>query len=267
MSAAFSPLLIAAAQRHLGTGKKKNYFPPSISLNLATEILAVDCGLKPAFLYDHSTAGIVPLRNFLQELQLIGWIKHHVHLLDIVDNIIVVNLENAVLNLESALHRNAVAFVDASTGQTSPTVCEPCHSEEIKEHVFELLSHLTLFRNGEPGTVSVGAINCQEWNLCTIFGVLLGYPASYWFDTRKGFENCLALTPLRVFSADVSCLKISDSMRFQVYSFSVPEELHHCLREYLISWNENLKNAFSKQNCFANLSVSSRLTVLTAVAL
>ncbi|XP_069094736.1 UPF0739 protein C1orf74 homolog [Pleurodeles waltl] len=266
MSEAFSPLLIAAAQRHLGTGKKK-IFPPSTSLNLAAEILAVDCGLKPAFLYDYNTAGIVPLCNFLQELQLMGWIKHHVHLLDIADNFIVVNVENAVLNLESALHRNGVAFVDVSTGQTSPTVCEPCHSEEIKGHIFELLSHLTLFKNGKPGSVSVGAINCQEWNLCTIFGLLLGYPASYWFDTVKGFENCLALTPLRVFSTDVSCLKISNSMQFQVYSFSVPEELHHYLREYLNSWNENLKLAFSKQNCFADLSVNSRLAVLTAVAL
>ncbi|XP_069489388.1 UPF0739 protein C1orf74 homolog [Ambystoma mexicanum] len=263
MPAAFSPLL-AAARQHLGKGKK-NVFSLSKSLHLAAEVLAVDSGLKPAFLYDHSSAGIIQLQDYLHELHFIGFIQHHLHLLDISDNIILVNVENTVSNLESSWLRKRV--VDISSSLTSPVVCEPGHPREIEGHILELLHHLTMFGNGTPGTISTGTISNPKWNLCTIFGLLLGYPVPYWFDTDKGFENCLALTPLRIFTVQVLCPKISDTMQFKLYSFSVPDSLHLSLKEHMDVWNEKLKNAFSRQRCFTDLSLNSHVTVLAAVAL
>ncbi|XP_010215156.1 PREDICTED: UPF0739 protein C1orf74 homolog [Tinamus guttatus] len=105
------------------------------------------------------------------------------------------------------------------------------------------------------------------WNLCTVFGVVLGYPLAYTFAVEDGFENCLALTPLRVFTVQASCPRIRDNLTIQIYSFSIPENLYPEVKEVVDAWCDNLKNSFSSQNDFANLCISSEVVTLSAVAL
>ncbi|NWR77249.1 CA074 protein, partial [Centropus unirufus] len=105
------------------------------------------------------------------------------------------------------------------------------------------------------------------WNLCTIFGVLLGYPVAYTFSVEEGDENCLAMTPLRVFTVQAACPRIKDGLVVQIYSFSVPESLCVELKEVLDAWCEELKEAFSTQSDFVDLCISSKVVSLPAVAL
>ncbi|XP_010295845.1 PREDICTED: UPF0739 protein C1orf74 homolog, partial [Phaethon lepturus] len=143
----------------------------------------------------------------------------------------------------------------------------PEAAETIRGHLAALLTHLGAAEATATGPVFSSEVVPAGWNLCTIFGVLLGYPAVYTFSIEEGTENCLALTPLRVFTVQASCPRIKDGLRVQIYSFSIPEGLCAELKEVLDAWCDELKEAFSMQNDFVDLCISSEVVSLPAVAL
>ncbi|XP_019369602.1 PREDICTED: UPF0739 protein C1orf74 homolog [Gavialis gangeticus] len=260
------PLLIAAAQQNLRRGKKKGLSPAGC-LHLAGEILAVASGLKPAFLYDYNAVGVEQVRDYLRQVQDIGLTRHPLHLLSIADNILILNLEKTVLHLESLLLRSKVLLVDVSASRECPRLCEPEQVDSLKGHVSDLLAHVKAVERVASQPVSTSQIFSADWNLCTVFGVLLGYPASYVFNAEKGFENCLSLTPLRVFTVQASCPRISKDLRVHIYSFSVPENLYPAMKEELDLWCGRMKDLFSSQSDFVNVLVSTEVVSLAAVAL
>lgn len=73
------------------------------------------------------------------------------------------------------------------------------------------------------------------------------------------------MTPLRVFTAQISWL--SGQPPVPLYSFSVPESLFPPLRNFLSAWEKELRTRFRAQNAFADLSISSEVVTLPAVAL
>ncbi|KFU84402.1 UPF0739 protein C1orf74, partial [Chaetura pelagica] len=158
-------------------------------------------------------------------------------------------------------------FVDVSARRQSPALCGPREAQAIRGHLASLLAHLGDAEAAGTGPVSSSEVVPAGWNLCTVAGVLLGYPAVYTFCAEEGAENCLALTPLRVFTAQASCPRIKDGLRVQIYSFSVPESLCAELREALDAWCRELQEAFSAQSDFVDLCISSEVVSLPAVAL
>ncbi|OPJ89104.1 hypothetical protein AV530_019188 [Patagioenas fasciata monilis] len=167
--------------------------------------------------------------------------------------------------LAAVLRAHPAPFMDVSAGRQRPALCAPAEAEAIRGHLAALLAHL-------GGAEATGPVSSSEvvpagWNLCTVVGVLLGYPASYTFSMEEGAENCLALTPLRVFTVQASCPRIKDGLRVQIYSFSIPESLCTELREVLDAWCDELKEAFGAQSDFVDLCISSEVVSLPAVAL
>ncbi|KFV95865.1 PREDICTED: UPF0739 protein C1orf74 homolog, partial [Eurypyga helias] len=140
-------------------------------------------------------------------------------------------------------------------------------AEAIRGHLADLLAHLGATEATATGPVSSSVVVPTGWNLCTIVGVLLGYPAAYTFSMEEGAENCLALMPLRVFTVQASCPRIRDGLRVQIYSFSIPESLCAELKEVLDAWCGDLKEAFGAQSDFVDLRISSEVVSLPAVAL
>ncbi|NXG77782.1 CA074 protein, partial [Baryphthengus martii] len=157
--------------------------------------------------------------------------------------------------------------VDVSAGRRCPALCGPVEAEAIRGHLTALLAHLGATEAASAGPVSSSEVVPTGWNLCTVVGVLLGYPAAYAFATEESTENCLALTPLRVFTVQASCPRIRDGLRVQIYSFSIPENLCMELKEVLDAWCNELKEAFSVQNDFVDLCIASEVVSLPAVAL
>ncbi|XP_053943499.1 UPF0739 protein C1orf74 homolog isoform X2 [Cuculus canorus] len=119
----------------------------------------------------------------------------------------------------------------------------------------------TSFNSASSSSVSSSEVVPTGWNLCTIVGVLLGYPAAYTFATEEGGENCLAMTLLRVFTVQAACPRIKDGLVVQIYSFSIPESLCTELKELLDAWCEELKEAFRVQSDFVDLRILSELEV------
>ncbi|XP_048354268.1 UPF0739 protein C1orf74 homolog [Sphaerodactylus townsendi] len=265
MAKPLAQLLIAAAQHHLSAGKKG--LSRSASLHLAGEILAVAASLKPAFLYDYNLAGCSQILSYVHQLQTISELGCRLHILSIADNVLIINLGMTVHWLETLLLENKISFIDVSAARTSPGFCDTADIDSIKGHIYEILNHLKALAADTSQVLSSSAVFSAEWNLCTLFGVLLGYPAAYSFPAAKTFGNCLSLAPLRVFTVQAIFCRISNDLRVRLYSFSVPEDLYSVVKTGINEWCENLQDASRSQKDFSDLSITTEVVTLEAVAL
>ncbi|NXE20901.1 CA074 protein, partial [Ardeotis kori] len=259
-------VVVAAAREELGAGRRWR-LPAARALQLAGEVLAVAAGLKPALLYDCGAAGLAELRGYVARLREAGLAPGRLHLLGMEGSALLLHPGLARRRLEAALRAHPAPFMDVSAGRQRPALCGPAEAEAIRGHLAALLAHLGAAESAATGPVSSSEVDPTGWNLCTVVGVLLGYPAAYAFAAEEGTENCLALTPLRVFTVQASCPRIRDGLRVQIYSFSIPESLCTELEELLDAWRDGLKEAFSAQSDFVDLRISSEVVSLPAVAL
>lgn len=263
MSAPSPQLLVAAAQQTLGMGRRRGP-PRAVCLHLAGEILAVARGLKPALLYDCNGAGASELQSYLEELQGLGFLTKGLHILEIGGNSMIVRPEHVCQHLEQVL-LGTITFVDVSSSQPHPSIHSLDQLQDLKSLIAEIITHLQGLQKDLSLAVSRSRLHSSDWNLCTVFGILLGYPVPYTFHLNQGDGNCLALTPLRVFTARISWLLGQPPVL--LYSFSVPESLFPALRDILNTWEKDLRTRCRTQNDFADLSISSEIVTLPAVAL
>lgn len=252
--------LQSAAKHHLKGCKR------SFALRLAAEILAVDCDLKPCFLYDLGAAEVLQIQRYLKELHHIGFIQGPLHILNLEGTILIINVPRATSYLAMLLNSGELHVVDVSSTLKHPEVCAQDRLWIIQSQLSDLLTHLTPYQRELPGSISTAEIASTEWNLCTIFGFLLRYPAVYWFDTARNFENCLPFTPLKRVTVETTCSKIG-RQKLQLYSFTLPESVYHTLQLLLQDWTENLKRAFDEQCHFKDLKIVMETVTLPAVAL
>ncbi|NXX77834.1 CA074 protein, partial [Urocolius indicus] len=266
-----APRLVAAAREELGAGaggRRRRRLAAARALQLAGEVLAVAAGLKPALLYDCGAAGLAELRRYLSRLGRAGLSLCPLHLLGAGSSALLLQPALVRRRLMDALRSSPAPFVDVSAGRQRPALCGTEDAEVIRGHLSALLAHLGTVEAAGTGSVSSSSeISPAGWNLCAVVGMLLGYPAAYSISSEEGADNCLALTPLRVFTVQASCPRIKDGLRVQIYSFSIPESLCAELQEVLDAWHGELQAAFSAQSDFVDLSVSSEVVTLPAVAL
>ncbi|XP_053819890.1 UPF0739 protein C1orf74 homolog [Vidua macroura] len=256
------PLLVAAAREAQGAGPgRRRRLPAARALHAAGEVLAVAAGLKPALLWDCGPAGPAELRRYLGRLREAGLAAGRLHVLGVGGSALVLRPGR----LRALLRARPAPLVDVSAARPGPALLAPAEASAVRAHLAALLGHLRDAEAAGAEPVTASEVAPGDWNLCTVAGVLLGYPAVYTF--AEGAENCLALTPLRVFTAQASCPRIKDGLRVQIYSFSVPESLCAELRDVLDAWCQELREAFGAQSDFVDLCISSEVVSLPAVAL
>lgn len=110
-------------------------------------MLAVARGLKPAVLYDCSSAGGLALQSYLKELQGVGFLTPGLHVLEVGENYLIVSPERACQHLEQVL-LGTVAFVDVSCSQPHPSVMWNGHdhiSLSQSPHIVPVLVAFLLF--------------------------------------------------------------------------------------------------------------------------
>ncbi|XP_075706812.1 UPF0739 protein C1orf74 homolog [Rhinoderma darwinii] len=252
--------LHAAAKQHLKGCRR------SLALRLAAETLAVDCGLKPCFLYDLGAADVSQIQGYLKQLHQVGFLQGPLHILNLAGTILLINVPKATSCLAMLLNSGELHVIDVSAKLKHPEVFAQDRLWKIHSQLSDLLKHLTPYQSEPPGTVSIADIPATEWNLCTMFGFLLHYPAVYWFDTSRNFENCLSFTPLKHVTVKTTCSKIG-LHKLQVYSFTIPETVYHTLQLLLQAWTERLKRSFHGQCHFTDLEITMETVTLPAVAL
>lgn len=250
-----------AAKHHLKEKKRL------LALKLAAGILFVDCGLKPGFLYDLSGAGAEQIQGYLKNLHQIGFIKGPLHVLNMADTVLIMNVSSTMSYLRLLLDKKDLHVIDVSAQLKQPEMLnQQDRLCQIKSHLSDLLTILKPYQDIQPEIITVADIPCPEWNLCTMFGFLLHFPAVYWFDTSENFENCLSFMPLKHFTVQTTCPKVG-LQKMQVYSFTIPEIVYPTVQTLMQTWIEGLRQVFHAQSHFTDLEIITETVTLPAVAL
>lgn len=256
---------VAAARKCLSVGRKCLSVPQS--LDLAAQVTAVDLGLKPALLYDSNGAGADQVQQYLSCVQSLRLVSDNLLVLDLSGDTVIVNPEAVRSNVERALCDGGVAVIDVCHSLKKPIVVD-YHNRQITTMTSELLLFLRGLEQLKAGGKPLYAGNKPEdWNLCTVFGLLLGYPVTYWFDQTKSFENCLAMTPLVVTTASASWQKEASRHRCCLYSFSVPAVLLHETQPILENWRCAVQERFQQQKLLQDLTICQTSVTLPSVCL
>lgn len=256
---------VTAARECLSVGRKCLSLPQSV--DLAAQVLAVNLGLKPALLYDSNGARADQVQQYLSALHSSQLVSKLLYTLDLNGNVLIVNSNAVRSNLEQVFHDGRVAVIDVCHHLEKPKATDGLSGElrTMMEDLLHLLRRLQQLEADKP--LYVGE-RSEEWNLCTVFGLLLGYPATYWFDQTKSFENCLAMTPLVVTTASASWrAQPPDHDGCRLYSFSVPAALLQEVRPILEKWKLGLQERFQQQNVLKDLIVCETTVTLPSVCL
>lgn len=253
---------VSAARKCLSAGRKS--LSVSRSLDLAAQVLAVDLGLKPALLYDSNAACAEQVQQYLSSLQSTQLVSKSLLTLDFNGNVVIVNPLAVRSNVEQLFGDGRVAVIDVRHSLDQPAVLGTVQ-EEVKRTAQELL--LVLERLKGAAQPQYVAEKAEEWNLCTVFGLVLGYPATYWFDQTVSHDNCLAMTPLLVTAASAGWQAGATSHRFCLYSFSVPAALVQELQTNLELWTVRLRDRFDKQHVLKDLEICQNTVILPSVCL
>ncbi|MEQ2171403.1 hypothetical protein GOODEAATRI_010347 [Goodea atripinnis] len=237
------------------------------SLDLAAQVSAVDLGLKPALLYDSNAACAQQLQQYLSSLRSLQLISESLLTLDLNGNSLIINTHTLRLNLEQMICDGGPAVVDVSPSLEKPTIFD-AQTRQLKGVMGDLLLLLEEFqRLNEVDKPLYVEEKCEDWNLCTMFGLILGYPVTYWFDQAKSFENCLSMTPLAVVTASAAWQADGIAHRFCLYSFSVPAALQEETRFELENWRFRLQERFEQQGIIKDLSISQSTVTLPSICL
>lgn len=256
---------MVTAHECLSVGKKS--ICKSLSIDLNAQVLAVDLGLKPALLYDLNCATASQVQQYLCTLQSNNFVSKSLITVDINDNVLIVNPDMLIKRLKRLLLGSNVMVIDVCHTLEKPTIAET-FSGDLQSMLYDLLTILQMYlklpKTDKPLLVGDEA---EKWNLCTLFGILLGFPFTYWFDQSKGFENCLAMTPLTVIKASVSWQAETDRHVCCLYSFSTPALLHKQIQSTLENWSLWLKESFLQQTVLSDLVITQSNVTLASVCL
>lgn len=258
-------LFVSAARKCLSAGRKSLSVPRS--LDLGAQVLAVDLGLKPALLYDSNAACAEQVQQYLSSLQSAQLVSKSLLTLDVDGNAVVVNPFAVRSNVEQLFGDGRVAVIDVRHSLDQPAVLSTVQGEVKKtaQDLLLVLEDLERLKGAEkPQYV---AETSEGWNLCTVFGLLLGYPATYWFDQTVSHDNCLAMTPLLVTTASAVWQAGATSHRSCLYSFSVPAALVQELQTTLGHWTMCLRERFEKQHVLKDLEICQNTVILPSVCL
>nr|XP_015814153.2 UPF0739 protein C1orf74 homolog [Nothobranchius furzeri]XP_015814154.2 UPF0739 protein C1orf74 homolog [Nothobranchius furzeri]XP_054587345.1 UPF0739 protein C1orf74 homolog [Nothobranchius furzeri] len=253
-------LYVDVAHKYLSAGRKSLSVPQS--LDLAAHVSAVEAGLKPALLYDSNGACATQVQQYLSSLQSLQLVSESLFTLDLNGNSLIVNTGAVRLNLERVLRDDSLAVIDVCHSLDQPAVFNSQRGElkSVMEDLLLLLEH-------EEAEKPLYVEKSEEWNLCAVFGVLLGFPVTYWFDQTESFENCLSMTPLMVITASASWQADGPHHRCCLYSFTLPAALQEETQSKLEDWELRLQERFKQQRILKDLRISQATVSLPSVCL
>ena len=163
-----------AARKCLSVGKKS--VCGSLSIDLGAQVLAVDLGLKPALLYDINCATANQVQQYVCTLQSYRFVSMSLITVDILGSVLIVNQNMLIEHLKRLLLRSNVMVIDVCHTLEKPTIAEPL-SRDLQSMLVDLLSILqACVHLPNADTPLVVGEKAEKWNLCTLFGILLGFP-------------------------------------------------------------------------------------------
>lgn len=197
-------------------------------------------GYKPAYLWDASEPTERAIVECLRQCR--AACDGVVRALRLGSDVLLCNVADTRRRL--ADWRLGVKFVDVSARLRCPAVLTsaPAGVGDMLASLKEVLERMATSPAESLNETASERISCGVWNLCTAFGVLLGYPVVYWFDGGADAGNCLALEELNVVrvrcarQGDLPVPRTSAEQGDEVYSFSFPLRLSAELGPHVDAW-------------------------------
>ncbi|XP_048738738.2 UPF0739 protein C1orf74 homolog isoform X2 [Ostrea edulis] len=216
---------------------------------IKSNIEFVDLGLKTAYLLDFGVSSLQPLVNLITDLKNHNYIQCHLKALEIGMDYVVVNSEE-FLNRHSELDK-LVKFVDISSNIKTPKILDMNDAlNNVKALCFSLVSENAVSKTE------------TDVNLSSVFGVLIGYPVVYWFDSDslKSMGNSQVVQHVEVVG------RRSDRQTDVVYSFSYPDCLI-MLEKHINNWFENWKEMGKWKKLFETILLKCERKTLVSLVL
>jgi len=186
---------------------------------LSVDLIFLINNLKPCILWDYNQADP---NELLKLNELFG--KDLIILVIGLDCVITFaeRLKNSLNNFLASTPN----FIDASAALNSPQVVSYSKVKHVKEMVQSVLAQLDIKEHASILEVSLS----ENWNLSTLFGILLGFPVIYYYDNFG--DNCLSNINLNVWK--VGC-KWTSIMVWPI-SFSVPCDVEELFKTEIENW-------------------------------
>ncbi|CAN8008006.1 unnamed protein product [Ixodes pacificus] len=220
--------------------------------------------LKPSYLWDLSEPAVATVDECIRRFN-DSFNTGHLRSVQIGDcDLLVCNPELTLQHLKDVVFSNNVRFVDVSSTQRRPTLLSTL-PPDLEVMLRCLLRQLDRFSLEDRKLLRLDLKS--GWNMCSAFGVFLGFPVVYWCSVESD-SNCLSMEELKAFS--VRCPKLYDGTENldpgasnEVYSFSFPLRLEPELRGHVRCWFERLRTRFAD----LELTMTSRVCCYPTVAL
>lgn len=282
-------------QKHFGRSVVR------FSFQIMCDIAAVNCGVKPSFLFDYGPAKPDEMLNLILDLRQQG-LLHNVSepttflIISVGGDVLLCNMVVLRDHLTCVLNKRTVAFTDISKTNTQPKLVEQLDS--LGGNIPDVLEDILTICNGESEN-NFEITFPPSLNLTSLVGILLGYPIIYWFNRSNDYDgNSLEINSLLVFkvivqmrtsctcqyyiskdshislshicdnnSKDITSNSDQEMFRHAIYSFSVPENLAVQVTPYVQTWMDNLSANSSWQEIFYTLQLERNLVFAPAVTL
>lgn len=235
------------------------------------DLLSILKHAKPSYLWDICQPTADLIQSFTRKVSaMCGAGRDLFHILQLEEDMVVCDLDRLFDYLQRVLSAQNIPIVDVSSTRAEPAFL-PAWPSSIGAMLSSLTSQLgAILSSANSSGDRRRTWNIEtgpDWNLCTAFGFLLGFPVIYWFSGDSTASNCLALQQLC--AVKVHCRKRSlydgatESDSHPVYSFSFPLALKDKLDAHVSRWFEGLSQRCSR----LQLTVTKETFQLPHVAL
>ena len=231
-------------------------------------IMAVNCGIKPAYLVDQCCVTAHQLENLIENFHRQNLLTEiNVQVFRICEDLFVVNQDKLREHLTAVVkHHNVVFLVDVSHHLDEPKYINNFEYFERGITVF-CTDFLEFLDQSESDVEELRNNKCfgfQEKYVSPsmVFGIVLGYPVVYWCSLKSP-GNGLSSCKLDVYSLALECPELDSSEFFIVTSFSVPAQLKCDLKP----WTKQLLKICKKFEGNLNIEIKHKEVMLPVVAL
>lgn len=224
--------------------------------------VAVDTGIKPAYLVDEGNLSMPNLLKMLDALYSNKLVQNQLKVIELERDLLIVN----VAELETVVSSNRLpVFIDVSKALGKPELL--LDGTIISGVQSELENIAGTLKSGRDPSLTYGCK--QECNITSLFGCLLNYPVSYWYNTSNGdCENCLAcvdLTVVKVHAMLDAQLYTDSPFTHSLYQFSFPTILEKQCKPVVSVWLQKTEERINQSHLFRNPAISITQENLNAV--
>lgn len=201
---------------------------------LAQQLFFIGRGAKTGFVWDIGLMRAEMANDLLDKLRAAKLVQDTLIVFIIGEDFGLVDIR-AIASLKF----DDFCFINISKSLSLPNVVsESCKESSKIQNMFTEVCH----QIGSSQLGQICTMHLDPNSVCfpAVFGILIGYPIIYWYDSAVSDGNCLSGLDLEVFQVGLVSGEMSDNKIIPTISFSIPScvALDGSVRRRLDAWNK-----------------------------